>query len=424
MRRNGVGRLIASCAAVATMSVFATAGTGVAGASSGAPGVTATSISVGAISTLSGPIAANFSSAVPGVEAYFKMVNAHGGINGRKLILAYNLDTGGNPTQFTQLTHTLIDQDHAFAAVGISTAFFKPTYFVSSGIPTYGYNVTGTWTKAPNLFAAGGSVQYYTAESAYTAFLVKKVHATSVGLVAYNVAASSAACQAAAAGLKKNGIKVGYTDFDVPYPGTSSASDVQRMQQANVNLIVSCMTLTGNVTMARAVQQYGMKTSQLWLNGNTQSFLDKYSSLMKGVYFELQHVPFSAPTKYYPGLAQYLSAMKKYEKPYVYDEVAVQGWESAALFAAGVKAAGRNLTQAAVIAATNKITNFTANGLITPVNWTNAHTTALPPFCSAYIQVVGKTFVPRFGKGHQTFVCFGNPIKPTVTSASPGTPGL
>jgi hypothetical protein len=41
--------------------------------------------------------------------------------------------------------------------------------------------------------------------------------------------------------------------------------------------------------------------------------------------------------------------MKKYEPKYVTDEVAIQGWESAALFVQGVKMAGKNLTQANVI---------------------------------------------------------------------------
>ena len=69
--------------------------------------------------------------------------------------------TAGNPSQFTQLAHTLIDQDHVFAAVGIATAFFSPSYFVATGTPTYGYDVTGNWTPARNLFAAGGFFPCY-----------------------------------------------------------------------------------------------------------------------------------------------------------------------------------------------------------------------------------------------------------------------
>ena len=44
--------------------------------------------------------------------------------------------------------------------------------------------------------------------------------------------------------------------------------------------------------------------------------------------------------------------MKKYEPKYVNDEIAMQGWESAALFVQGVKMAGTNLTQANVISRT------------------------------------------------------------------------
>jgi len=392
-------------------------------AASTAPGVTATSINVGAISTLTGPIAANFDAMAPGIQAYFDMVDAHGGINGRKLKLAYNLNTGGNPTEFNSLTHTLIDQDHAFAAVGIATAFFTPNYFVATDTPTYGYDVTGNWQGPGNLFAAGGSVIYYPASAVPVAFLAKQVKAKSVAVVAYGIAASSDACQAIVTGLKHDGINVGYDDLNVQYPGSGVGSDVQRMLQAGTDLVVSCMDVTGNITMARAIQQYGLKTNQLWLNGNTQATLDQYPGLMKGVYFEIQHVPFSAPTKIYPGLGQYLSAMKRYEPSYVYDEVALQGWESAALFADGVKAVGSDLTQKAVIAATNKMTDFTANGLTTPVSWLTAHTKPTPPFCQAYIQVVGKTFVSRFGQGHQVFTCFPADLKPVRVAAPAGTPG-
>ena len=45
--------------------------------------------------------------------------------------------------------------------------------------------------------------------------------------------------------------------------------------------------------------------------------------------------PFTAPTHLYPGLTLYLQQMKKYEPKYVYNELAIQGWESAALFVQG-----------------------------------------------------------------------------------------
>ena len=139
-------------AALAATCILAPAGTASA-ASSGAPGVTATSITVGTISTQTGTLAANSSSVIYGERAYFDYVNAQGGVNGRKIDYKYALDDGGNPTTFNQLANTLINQDHVFAASGIATIFFSPNLFVESGIPTYGYNVTDNWAGAPNLFA-------------------------------------------------------------------------------------------------------------------------------------------------------------------------------------------------------------------------------------------------------------------------------
>ena len=396
-----------------------------AGAASSAPGVTPTSISVGSIGTDTGALASNFFSMVPGVEAYFDMVNAQGGINGRKLNLAWKLDDGGDPSQFNQLAHTLVTQDHAFAAVGVSTAFFSPGYLVQTGLPTFGYNVTGNWAGPKNLFAAGGSVLYYPAGIPADAYLVQKTHAKSVAVVAYGIAASAAGCSSEVTGLKKLGITVSYVDLNVAYPGAGISSDVQRMQQAGSDFVLSCMDITGNIAMSRAIHQYGLgsKVTQLWLNGNDVQSLAQYPSLMDGVYFEIQHVPYAAPLKYYPGLATYLSAMRKYEPNFVFDEVAMQGWESAALFAAGVKAAGSNLTQQNVINQINKLTTFTAGGVITPVNWAKAHNSPAPPYCQSYIQAVGQQFVPKFLQGHQVFVCFGTNLKPTPVTPLPGTPG-
>jgi branched-chain amino acid transport system substrate-binding protein len=395
-------------------------------AASAAPGVTSNSITVGTISTQTGPIASNFSSLIYGERAYFDWVNASGGINGRKIDYKYALDDAGSVTTFNQLASTLINQDHVFAITGVATASFAPNYFVEAKIPTYGYNVTGNWAGPPNLFAAGGSVLYYPAEGPEMAYLAKKTHATKIALLAYGIAASAAGCQAGAKGLAQAGYDVSYTDYKIDYPGTTVATDVQRMKQAGVNLVISCMDVLGNINLARAVQQYGLKASQLWLSGNDKATLAANQSLMQGVYFDIQHVPFTAPTSIYPGLKLYLTEMKKYEPNYVENELSLQGWESASLFAQGVKLAGKNLTQANVSAQTNKLTAFTANGLSSPVNWKSAgHSGGLPPYCDAYIEVKGTQYVPVFNTGKNVFNCFESVSakKGPVFPLPAGTPG-
>jgi hypothetical protein len=185
------------------------------------------------------------------------------------------------------------------------------------------------------------------------------------------------------------------------------------------------MDVQGNVNMARAIKQYGVNMTQLWLDGNDQSTLDQNQSLMQGVYFYVAHVPLTAPTSIYPGLKVYLTAMKKYAPTYVYNELAVQGWESAALFVEGVKMAGNNLTQANVVNADNSLTAFTAGGLEAPVNWKNAgHAGHAPPYCGAVIKVVGDKYEPTLNTGKNVFNCFQSidPKKGPVFPVPPGTP--
>ena len=239
--------------------------------------MTKNSITVGTISTQTGTLAGGFSSLIYGERAYFDYINSQGGVNGRKIDYKYALDDGGNPSQFNQLASTLINQDHVFAVTGVATAFFSPNLFVEAKIPTYGYNVSNNWAGPPNLFAAGGggSVQYLPGGTPEIAYVINKVHAKSVAILAYGVAASAASCQADAKGLTAAGIKVSYTDYKIPYPGTTVATDVQRMKQAGADFVLSCMDVQGNVTMARAIKQYGLKATQFWLSGNDQSTLNQ-----------------------------------------------------------------------------------------------------------------------------------------------------
>ncbi len=396
--------------------------------SSGANG--ANTIDVGSIATITGAGAGDFASFIPGMQAYFDMVNAEGGVSGHHLVLAHDLDDGGNPTTFTQLAHTLIEQDHAFA-VFVSTFWFSPNIFTTTGTPTYGYNVSGNWAGPDNLFAAGGSTQDYHAIAPPVSYLMKRAHANSVALVSYGpgIPASYPACSTLGQDLRAAGIDVSYEDLDASLGGNFTSA-AQQIAAHHSNFLVSCIEDSDDISLARNLQQYGVKIGQLWLNGYDQQLLDQYQSLMQGVYIDANgFVPFSAPTQFpgkYPGMELYLSEMRKYEPGYVTNQLAMQGWQSAALLAEGVKLAGSHPTAKTVIAATNRVTDFTAGGVSAPVDWTTAHTTQSFPICPSFVQVKDTAFVPVTTSGHQVFICFGqhtNLQDPVPVAPSPGTPG-
>src|SRR5713226_3900692 len=109
-----------------------------------APGITATTITIGSTQPLTGRAAPGYSEISPSSNAYFQYLNAHGGINGRK-ITYYYYDDGYNPTNTASLTRKLILEDKVFAmfsALGTPThqavvdyinAQKVPDLFVSSG---------------------------------------------------------------------------------------------------------------------------------------------------------------------------------------------------------------------------------------------------------------------------------------------------
>ncbi|MBV8461961.1 MAG: ABC transporter substrate-binding protein, partial [Acidimicrobiales bacterium] len=324
---------------------------------------------VGSIATLTGAIASNFDGTPAGMQAYFNTVNAQGGVNGHKFNLQYNLDDASSPATFSQLSHTLVEQDHVFAVL-TSTYWFTPNLFVSTGTPTFGYNVSGNWTPAhgpgaPNLLAAGGSTQRYDLGAPAVAYAIKRTNSHSIAVISYGPAITSSynACAADASTLQKGGLNV-TTLLDAQLAG-SYTSEVQKMQAAGVDFVVSCMQASDNISMSRDMQQYGLtNVHQLWFDGYDDSLLHQYNSLMQGVYLNVNNtVPFTANTVYpgrYPGIAAFEAAMQKYSPSLVHSQEALQGWVSAATLVQGVRMAGNDVTQQNVVNKINTLTGWTA----------------------------------------------------------------
>ena len=90
------------------------------------------------------------------------------------------------------------------------------------------------------------------------------------------------------------------------------------MHAAGTDFIISCMTVNGNIELAKAAKEYGVKANMLFFTIINQTVLNKDSSLIQGAYFTVESVPALANEKFpgvYPGLSVYLAAMKKYSPP-------------------------------------------------------------------------------------------------------------
>ena len=100
------------------------------------PGVTSTTITIGGTVPITGP-AALFASVGRGADAYFKYVNAHGGVNGRKIKYVY-LDDAYDPSKTVLLTRQLVEQDHVLAifnSVGTDNNLAVRDYLNAAKVP-------------------------------------------------------------------------------------------------------------------------------------------------------------------------------------------------------------------------------------------------------------------------------------------------
>jgi branched-chain amino acid transport system substrate-binding protein len=77
------------------------------------PGVSAREIHIGGTTPLTGEASAGSGTAI-GAEAYFKYVNARGGVHGRQIKYTY-LDDGYDPGRAVQATRQLVQQENVFA---------------------------------------------------------------------------------------------------------------------------------------------------------------------------------------------------------------------------------------------------------------------------------------------------------------------
>jgi branched-chain amino acid transport system substrate-binding protein len=112
-----------------------------------APGVTASEVLFGQTMPYSGP-ASSYGTIGKASDAYFRMINDQGGVNGRKLRML-SLDDGYLPPKTVELTRRMIEQDQV--------AFL----FNTLGTPTT--NATRKYVntkKVPQLFIASGATQF------------------------------------------------------------------------------------------------------------------------------------------------------------------------------------------------------------------------------------------------------------------------
>ncbi len=382
------------------------------------PGVTPTEIRVSGVAATTNVLGAAYGSFFDGVQAYFNMINSQGGMYGRKLVIVARHDD--QMTQNRREVEAIIDQDNAFAVIPVATnvAFSGAPLLAQAGIPTFGWGINAEWTGPPNLFGSVGALCNGSGcPSPLLPYAAWKLGKKNLGVLAYNVAASADCMDGIKASFEKYPVaKLAYTTKALSFGVTDMSADVKRMIDAHVDFVTTCMDNNGVLTLAREMRQQGLNVPIYLPNAYDHDFMSKNAGFFNGSIVIVQEAPLETNPKF-PALNQYLDWMKK--SNYQTTEYTAIGWGLAQLFVTGLKGAGPTFTRQKVVDYLNTLTDWNADGMMLPVDWTKQHTDLhYPRQCIGYLKVENGKFVPIWSTPGKPFLCW-DPLPTSIPTSKP-----
>jgi len=369
-------------------------------------GVTSTQVTIGGTTPLSGPASA-YQSVAKGAAAYFRYVNAKGGVNKRKINYIYK-DDAYDPSKTVDATRELVSQDKVFAifnSLGTDqnlatraylNALKVPQLFVASGATTFGND----YKKYP--YTIGYQPNYRAEGTIYGRYVVKHAPKARIGVLYQNddygkdLLAGLQRGLGAKAGLVKSKQSYNVDDPDVQ-------SQIAKLKAAKVN------TLMVFATPKFAIQAYVYARKLSWKPLVYMNAVSSAANIMglstaatnkKQTEGTISIVFLKDPTdpawRNNSGMKLYRSIMKKYKGGNPNDVYAVYGMSVAHTFVAALQKAGKNPTRARIVKAADSL-NVTNDPFLLPGISVKTSATDHFPLDQAKLQ--------RYHDGH--WVAFG-----------------
>ncbi|MGC8807341.1 MAG: ABC transporter substrate-binding protein, partial [Thiomonas sp.] len=334
-------------------------------------GVTDTQIVLGQSAPLTGPAAQIGIRLRMGIEAYFKQVNADGGVAGRNLKLV-SLDDGYEPPRAVANTKTFIDGGDVFALlgyVGTPTTLAAKPLIDQAGIPLIGPFTGAMGLRQPvdpYIFNIRASYNDETRKIVdQFLFLGLKKIAVFYQDDAYGMAGLSGVQKALAA----HGLKPVATGT-VKRNTVDVAGALAAILPAKPDLIVEVGTYTevAAFNQQAIAQGYGGQFANVSFVGS-EALAKALGPQGNGVIItQVVPFPFSTVT---PLVREYQAAMSAAGHKDDYDFTSLEGYIDAKVLVLALRKAGKNLTRASLIDALNGMSNENLGGFTVRFSPTN-----------------------------------------------------
>ena len=324
-------------------------------------------IKLGNLEPYSGPASA-YATCGKTLEAYWKWVNANGGVGGRQ-IKFLTLDDGYNPARSVELTRKLVEQEEVlcmFASLGSSqniavqkylNAKKVPQLFVGAGTTRFGEHKTYPWTM--------GWQPSYQAEGKIFARHIMENHPNGkVAVLMQNDDFGKDNMQGLLDGFgAKKSMITQHITYDVTDPTVDSA--LVKMKSAGCDVFVNISTPKFAAQAIRKVVELGWKPAH-YLASVSQSVssvlkpagLDNAKGIISANYLMETSSPEAATDK---AMQVYFAMMKQfYPSGDPHDTLNLLSYSTAATMHQVLKQCGDNLTRANVMKEAANLKNYAA----------------------------------------------------------------
>jgi branched-chain amino acid transport system substrate-binding protein len=232
-------------------------------------GVTPTEIKIGSIAGLSSGFGPDtFSASLYGARAYFKALNAAGGVGGRTVNLV-ECDDKGSGQDNVKCAHKLVDDEKVFGLAGVTAFDYAGAQYINSkGVPDVGGQpVSNAYDQYPHMYSIYGSYYprtgdrpgyngtLYAGTETYRWFK-QNLHTNVAGVVYYNVGPSQRYAKSIADGLAKEGFTVVQEEINLGAPSWDSA--VLDLKRRGAQIVFDAMDDGGNAQLCNAIESQKM----------------------------------------------------------------------------------------------------------------------------------------------------------------------
>jgi branched-chain amino acid transport system substrate-binding protein len=305
------------------------------------PGITKTTIKLGGSYPFSGPASA-YGTIGEGAKAYFKFLNAKGGVNGRKIEFK-TLDDGYEPPKALQNARRLVQQDKVFAMFNTlgtpnNLAIWNflneqkvPQLFVATGASDWGKDV-----KA-HPYTIGWQPNYVTEAKVYADYLKKEKPKAKVAVLYQNDGFGKDLLGGFQDGIAGSGIKVVKKEtYNVSDPTVSA--QVGRLARSGADTFLNITTPKFAAQAIAAIAKSDWKPLHLLNNVSADKNLvlkpvglENAKGIVSTAYFK---DPQTAKWANDPAVKEYRDALKKYSpKSDPEDAFNMYGWTVATTMA-------------------------------------------------------------------------------------------